>query len=122
MYWNRRQKRRLSTGSAPIRRKGRRPGGTDFVVGDVGRRGLVALLDWLPREDHVDGAGVHQPGDVSVRTHWRRSAAGVSRLEMRPNAARAPPPLTIDDVSGAPNVDRRHLLFPQLRAHTHTHK
>ena len=50
------------------------PGHAHFVRGDVGRRGLVTLLDRLPCKDHVDGAGVHQPGDVSVRAHWRHSS------------------------------------------------
>lgn len=120
MYWNRQQKQPFSTDSAPIRRKRRRSGNTHFVGGDVRRRGLITLSDRLPREDHVDGAGIHQPGDASVRTHWRHSTVAVTRLEMYQNATKPSRFLTSYDVFGASDIDRLHLLFPQLHTHTKT--
>lgn len=69
MYWNTQQNQPFSTESAVLRRKRQRPRDTHQAVGDIRRRGLVTLLDRVPGKDHVDGAGIHQPGDVSVLTH-----------------------------------------------------
>lgn len=94
-----------------MRRKRRRPGDTHQAGGDVRHRGLVTLLDRLPGKDHVDGAGIHQPGDASVLTHWGRSTV-TNGLETHLNSIKPSQLLTVYDVSGASDVDRLHLLFP----------
>lgn len=47
------------------------PAAAHQITGDVWHRSLVAVQDGFPCKHHVDGAGVHQPGDASLLAHWQ---------------------------------------------------
>lgn len=42
---------------------------THYFRGHIRHRGLITLLNWFPSKDHIDGTGIHQPGDAPLLAH-----------------------------------------------------
>lgn len=42
---------------------------THYIGGHIRHGGLITLFNWFPSKHHIDGTGIHQPGDAPLLTH-----------------------------------------------------